>query len=417
MKAHVTDDKRGLSREERACIYYASMAEQNVDYKLSDKRGSDALRKYNIIRTARMLRAYNISNLNGLPYSTRIRIAMRLINVPLNPKAPENESPMELAMIGAPANPIHIGKRHMVNADESPIAHSHSNSSLSAAGLTRCAKKTRVVRRAATASSIGLVDAVLSGRIALGFNNPQFGCEEIKTVYRLLNFESNRAQIWLHPKLESLKEQFSSDIELLGIFDSYSLNRQYTNSIKLFNGFYLPASVDGRPTIVMELDDILIAKVMVQRQATLKAEKSLSDPFVVPLLRRPFLKRFLADISKVYEIVIFSGADRWYCENIIALIDEEMHAEFILDRRYCDVALDNNGNLIFTKNIRKLGRVLDKVLVIKCASGTANYNHAGVINIPLFEGNPADDILERLRAYLIGISKYANFTTRVQFSI
>ena len=98
-------------------------------------------------------------------------------------------------------------------------------------------------------------------------------------------------------------------------------------------------------TLVLDLDETII--------------HCLDQQEIVPLIR-PLIKLFLSELSKYYEIVIFTASIKDYADTILNLIDKDK--KWIRHRLYRKhtTVLKNT----YLKDLSKLGRDLNKVIII-----------------------------------------------------
>lgn len=81
---------------------------------------------------------------------------------------------------------------------------------------------------------------------------------------------------------------------------------------------------------------------------------------MVYTIERFGLEAFLFEMSKYYEIVVFTAGHRDYANKIIDKIDRKRRIEYRLYREHCLVL---NG-ATFLKNIRILGRKIEDIIFV-----------------------------------------------------
>ncbi|MCQ2818594.1 MAG: HAD family hydrolase [archaeon] len=116
-------------------------------------------------------------------------------------------------------------------------------------------------------------------------------------------------------------------------------------------GPFLPSkTADTKPyTLVLDLDETLIHCPEQQE--------------IMPLIR-PGASEFLEELSKYYEIVIFTAATKDYADKVIKFIDQ--NDEFISHRLYRQHTTVTNRT--YLKDLSKLGRDLSKTIIVDNAS-------------------------------------------------
>ena len=75
---------------------------------------------------------------------------------------------------------------------------------------------------------------------------------------------------------------------------------------------------------------------------------------------RPGLKKFLAEVNKKYEVVVFTAGTQEYADPILDIIEKD--EKFFVKRLYRQHAVIINN--IYVKDLTKLGRDLSKIIII-----------------------------------------------------
>ena len=118
---------------------------------------------------------------------------------------------------------------------------------------------------------------------------------------------------------------------------------------------------------------------------------------------RPGLIEFFEMIRPYYEIIIFSNGNKKYSDLIINSIDDKKknYIDHRLYRDHC-VIISND----FVKDISRIGRPLDKIVIVDNMPQNFRLQKENGINIKSFYGdNPNDKILFCLSKVLINIAK------------
>ena len=135
-------------------------------------------------------------------------------------------------------------------------------------------------------------------------------------------------------------------------------------------------------TLVLDLENTLI--------------RSLGSDIIV----RPFTEEFIKELSKYYEIVIFTGSERKTAESAIKKIDKDMLISYLLDRRYL-----SNQFSCQIKDLSKIGRDLRKTIIVDDNECFVMRQKENGIIIKFFGGELNDKELFILCKELIELAK------------
>lgn len=138
---------------------------------------------------------------------------------------------------------------------------------------------------------------------------------------------------------------------------------------------------------------------------------SLKLSFGWYFLVRPGTIYFLKEVSKYYEIIIFTSSPKNYADNILNKID--ISGDLISHRLYRNHVVFENGKSV--KNLNKLGRDLTKTIFIDNLRTNAKYNLHNLCSITTWISDIFDDKLIKLKDKLIYIAtcgKYDNDITQ-----
>ena len=150
--------------------------------------------------------------------------------------------------------------------------------------------------------------------------------------------------------------------------------------------FLKPISPKYKYTLVLDLDETLIHYI--------------SDNDSAYIQIRPGAEEFLKDLSKYYEIIIFTAALQTYADLVIDGIDPD---GVITDRLYRQHTVSvGNANI---KDLDKIGRNLKHVIIIDNFMENFSLQPKNGLNIIDFEGNEYDDELNYLKEDLIKLVK------------
>ena len=128
-------------------------------------------------------------------------------------------------------------------------------------------------------------------------------------------------------------------------------------------------------------------------------------------LLRPGAKDFLEEISKYYEIIIFTSSPKKYADKILNKID--IDGNLITHRLYKTHVLFENGKTV--KNLNMIGRDLTKTIFVDNLRSNAKYNLNNLCPITTWISDIFDNRLIKLKDKLIYIAtcgKYDNDITQ-----
>ena len=159
-----------------------------------------------------------------------------------------------------------------------------------------------------------------------------------------------------------------------------------TNDSNLKPPYLKPISPKYKYTLVLDLDETLIHYI--------------SDEISAYIQIRPGAEEFLKDLSKYYEIIIFTAALKTYADLVIDGIDPD---GVISDRLYRQHTVSiGNANI---KDLEKIGRDLRHVIIIDNFLENFSLQPKNGLNIMDFEGNEYDNELYYLKKELIKLAK------------
>lgn len=150
---------------------------------------------------------------------------------------------------------------------------------------------------------------------------------------------------------------------------------------------YLP-SINNKYkyTLVVDLDETLVHYVEDEEKAYVQV--------------RPFAEYFLKELSKLFEIVIFTAADEEYADIVLKELDKSGSISHRLYRKHTTQA---NG--VFFKDLSKLGRDIKKVAIIDNSKENFILQPENGLHIKSFIGDQNDNELFMLINDLVKIVK------------
>ena len=139
-------------------------------------------------------------------------------------------------------------------------------------------------------------------------------------------------------------------------------NNQTSKNAKKSLELLLPPSISKKKTLVLDLDETLVhsqfgpfntpSDVVIN----IEIENELHD---IHVLVRPGVKEFLEEMSKKFEIIIFTASISKYAGPLLDILDKDKNCSFRLFREHCTLL-----NSSFVKDLKKLGRDLKDVIIV-----------------------------------------------------
>ena len=188
--------------------------------------------------------------------------------------------------------------------------------------------------------------------------------------------------------LSKLTTVFSSCKEISNNFLLY-----YTNFKILLEKNKVKPPFLGQPsnpnkifTLVVDLDETLVHYVEEENRAYVQV--------------RPYADYFLTEMGKYFEIVIFTAAAEDYADIVLNELDKNKAIDYKLYRKHTEQI---NG--VFIKDLRKLGRDINKVVIIDNNKDNFSLQPENGLHICSFLGDQNDNELYLLSEDLMKIVK------------
>ena len=131
---------------------------------------------------------------------------------------------------------------------------------------------------------------------------------------------------------------------------------------------FIPKKIsEHHKTLIIDLDETLVHSYFDKpppRSADIIFDIKIGDiPIKVFTLIRPGALQFLEKMSNLYEIVIFTASLNQYANPLLDIIDKNNFCNFRLFREHCCPFMNNNMPS-FTKDLKKLGREMNNVIIL-----------------------------------------------------
>ena len=148
---------------------------------------------------------------------------------------------------------------------------------------------------------------------------------------------------------------------------------------------YIKTTMNKKFCLVLDLDETI--------------SHSLKLNFGYYFLLRPGVIEFLTELSKFYEIIIFTSSPKIYADSIINKIDEK--GTLISHRLYKSHVIFERGKCV--KKLSLIGRDLNKIIFVDNLKSNAKYNPKNLYLIPSWTDDIYDNELYKLKNKLIYI--------------
>ena len=156
-----------------------------------------------------------------------------------------------------------------------------------------------------------------------------------------------------------------------------------------------------KPTLVLDLDDTLICTFPLPLKLQYFQVRIKQCVFIAT---RPGLQKFLAEISKIYEVFIFTYAEKEYADKVLDIIAPEIDLEH---RLYRDQCVKIQGYSV--KDLRMIQRPLSRIILVDDTPSCALLQPPNLIHILPYQGDTSDTVLlDELLPTLQHCAKYTN---------
>ena len=177
-----------------------------------------------------------------------------------------------------------------------------------------------------------------------------------------------------------------------------------TNRINFINSQKLlpPPRKRNRKTLVLDLDETLVHSSFIpfeENDIILEVEFD-NVLYNIYVLVRPKALQFLINMSKYFEIVIFTASLSKYANPLLDIIDPKKVCSYRLYRDHCTLI---NG--IFVKELKRLNRNIKDIIIVDNSPTSYAFNPQNGIPIKSWFEDKNDNELEKLEPFLKFLSK------------
>ena len=208
-----------------------------------------------------------------------------------------------------------------------------------------------------------------------------------KIYYILYNYPSKFSQSYLMSLFKKINNKSYDDIN--DFFLEYILREKDTKYSILASSFlksgelitpkpypYLTYTSPKNYTLILDVDETLFH---------FKINEDDDEQGILKI--RPGVFQFIDEIKEYYEIILFSEAEKNYIDLITEAVGENKYlSDYILCRDYVTIVGQN-----FVKELSKIGRPLDRIIIIDNMPQNFSFNKENGIYIKPFWGEENDD--------------------------
>ena len=170
-----------------------------------------------------------------------------------------------------------------------------------------------------------------------------------------------------------------------------SQNKDFNKIINKPSVPYIRTTMKKNFCLVLDIDETIV--------------HTMNLPYENYFLLRPGVITFLEEISKIYEIIIFTSSPKSYADSILNKIDIEN--KYFSYRLYKEHVLFENGKSV--KKLNMIGRDLNKIIFVDNMKCNAKYNLKNLYLIPTWIQDIHDQELFKLKNKLKYIATNSKF--------
>ena len=197
-----------------------------------------------------------------------------------------------------------------------------------------------------------------------------------KTIYLFFTYNDNITPDYLNSSLKEISNLF------LLYFTNY---KNLIEKNKVYPPFLPPMDKNKyKYSLVLDLDETLVHYIEEENKAYVQV--------------RPYADFFLNEMAKYFELIIFTAASEDYADIVLNELDKNKVIKYKLYRKHTEQV---NG--IFVKDLKKIGRDLDKTLIVDNNKDNFSLQPENGLHTCSFIGDQNDDELYNLSEDLMKI--------------
>lgn len=180
-----------------------------------------------------------------------------------------------------------------------------------------------------------------------------------------------------------------------------------TNRTNHFTSKLLPPKSKkyiNKKTLVLDLDETLVHSSFTpfdHSDIVLQVDFE-EDLYNIHVLVRPYVDKFIEEVSKLFEVVIFTASISKYASPLLDILDKDKKCSYRLFREHCTFI---NG--IYVKDLKRLNRDLKNVIIVDNSPNSYSFNRENGLPILSWFNDKKDTELLKLLPllnYLSGVS-------------
>ena len=249
-------------------------------------------------------------------------------------------------------------------------------------------------------------------RKSLPFNNNN------QNIQRKNSFHKNNPNLHKENHNNHQKNNFQLDLSSHYIPNPKNINNNFNsnnqkNVPKNYNNLTPPKYLHQQQSkiktfkqkkiLILDLDETLVHssfKPFSKKSDYMITINSRDKTKIVYVLKRPYAQEFLEEMSKFFEIIIFTASISIYASPLINLLDQKKIVSSKLYRQHCTFF---NG--VYVKDLRKLGKELKNMIIIDNNPLSYLFNKNNGLPILSWYDNVNDYELIKLIPFLKYLSK------------
>mmetsp|Transcript_38957 Transcript_38957/g.89255 ORF Transcript_38957/g.89255 Transcript_38957/m.89255 type:complete len:338 (-) Transcript_38957:289-1302(-) len=158
----------------------------------------------------------------------------------------------------------------------------------------------------------------------------------------------------------------------------------------------------GRKLLILDLDETLVHSSFrpIDSPDIFLSIEMNGQTLNVYVAKRPGVDTFLSECAKIYEVVVWTASLAKYADPLMDILDPQGHVTGRLFRPHCT---KHNG--VYVKDLARLGRSLDDVLIIDNSPLAYSFHIDNAIPIKSWYDDTSDRELHHLLPILNGLSQ------------